>query len=311
MTEEMTFGGMIRTIVGIGLILAMLWTAAYLSGAWDMIFKSDKTAEAYGVPYLYENWNNPILPVFLWQGKEDADPYAVPEGKTPTGDVHGNVTAFSMVQIKPKETADSVGWLHYSEERLNNNFYAAPVMTIKNKFGGKILAQYEYATFRDPTDPMLVQESLIYSTDPTRVPREYFRKMKGGWYGGRYDVGLDWEGVAITEEIMILNVEGAMRFPMRTDVWFNDLYPGGNEMDTVYRTEQKSRLLLYAMNPEDENDIIASAELILTCYSPWYDAARRHLSEDQLDVLKRLDIASHYGCTVRMSEYEEALMMEK
>lgn len=56
MTEEMTFGSVLRTIVGIGLMLAVLWTAAYLSGAWDMIFKADKTADAYGLPYLYENW---------------------------------------------------------------------------------------------------------------------------------------------------------------------------------------------------------------------------------------------------------------
>ena len=310
MTEEMTFGSVIRTIVGIGLMLAILWTTAYLSGVWDLIFKADKTAEAYGVPYLYENWNNPILPVFLWQGKEDGDPHTVAEGKTPTGDVHGNVTAFTMVQVKPKETADSVGWLHFSEKKLNSNDYAAPVMTVKNKFGGKIIARYEYATFRDPSDPEQIQESLIYSTDPTRVPWEYFRKRPQGWYVGRYDVGLDWEGVAETEGIMVLNVEGAMRFPMREEVWFNDLYPGGNEMDTVYRTEQKSRLLLYAMNPEDENDIMASAELILTCYSPWWDAANRQLSDDQLDVLKRLDIASHFGCTVRMSEYEEEIILE-
>jgi len=310
MTEEMTFGSVIRTIVGIGLLLAILWTTAYLSGVWDMIFHSETTAEAYGLPYLYENWNNPILPVFLWQGKEDADPDSPPAGISKTGDTLGNSTAFSLVQIKPKETADNVGWLHFSEARLNENDYAAPVLTVKNKFGGRIIARYEYPTWRNPKNPEEIQESLIFSTDPTRVPREYMRKIPAGWYLGRYDVALDWEGVAETEGIMILNVEGAMRFPMREEVMFNDLYPGGNEMDTVYRTEQKSRLLLYAMDPEDENDILAAAELVLTCYSPWWDAANRHLSDDQLDVLQRLDIASHYGCTVRMSEYEEAIILE-
>ena len=310
MTEEMTFGSVLRTIVGIGLMLAILWTAAYLSGAWDMIFSPDKTADAYGLPYLYENWNNPILPVFLWQGKEEADPNAPPEGISKTGDTLGNSTAFSLVQVKPKETADSVGWIHFSEERLNTTDYAAPVMTIKHKFGGKIVARYEYATTRDPDDPNNVVESMIYSTDITRVPYDYLVSMGHGVWAGRYDVALDWEGVAETEGVMVLNVEGARRFPMAEKVWFNELYPGGNETDTVYRTEQESRLLLYSMDPEDGNRVLASAELILTCYSPWYDAANHQLSEDQLDVLKRLDVASHYGCTVRMSEYEEEIILE-
>lgn len=310
MTEDMTLSSFLRTIFGIGLILAILWTSAYLSGAWDMIFKSDKTAEAYGVPYLYENWNNPILPVFLWQGKEDSDPNRIAEGTTPTGDIHGNTTAYSLVQIKPKETADTVGWLHFSETRMNTMDYAAPVLTIRNKFGGKIRAVYEYATYRNPEDPRLVMESLVWSTDATRVPEDYRQYIGHGMWDGRADVFIDWAGVAEAEGYMVLNVMGAHRFPMRETVWFNDLYPGGNEMDTVCRMEQKSRLLLYAMNPEDEDDIMAAAELLLTCYTPWQDSKKRTLTEDQLDVLKRLDVASHYGCTVKMTEYEEEIILE-
>ena len=218
------------------------------------------------------------------------------------------VSMCNTAQVKTVITSHT--FIRNAKMEVNTTDYAAPVLTIKNKFGGKIVARYEYATFRDPDDPDDVVESMIYSTDITRVPYDYLVSIGHGMWAGRYDVGLDWEGVAETEGVMVLNVEGARRFPIAEKVWFNELYPGGNETDTVYRTEQESHLLLYAMDPEDGNRVLASAELILTCYSPWYDAANHQLSEDQLAVLKRLDVASHYGCIVRMSEYEEEIILE-
>lgn len=314
MTEDMTLGGLMRAIVGVGLMLALLWGAAYLDGVMEMLFTEENTPEAYGTPSLYEKWNNPVMPVFVWQGKEDTDPRAVQEGETISGGVAGNITAFSLKQVTPIEPVSSVGWTHFSEARLNEGYYYAPVMTIKNKFGGKIRAVYEYSTWRDEDDPDKYKAALVWSPDAAFVPTADLSHRPSGivpyLYNGRIDVQMDWGGVVESEGQMVLYVPGTTGFPTSRNSRFNMNYPGGGIMETVYRRVQKSHLILYALDPEDENRILATAHLELTAYSRWRDEITSALSEEQVDVLRRLDIPNHSFCMVEMAEYEEEVILE-
>jgi len=302
-----------RNILVLTLFFVVLWAGAYLSGIIETVFKQEIEPEAYGLASRYENYDNPNMAVFLWQGKEDGNPYAVPQGLSPTGDTHGNSTAFSLKQVKPDATVCNTGWEHYSEERLDLAWFRAPVLTIRNKDGGKIKAVYEHSTYRDPSDPTKVIPSLIWSSDTTRVPEEYHLYLGHGMYQGRNDVHLDWTGVAEAEGTMVLNIEGAFRFagPEKI-VRFNDLYAGGAAMERVYRTERESRLLLYSYAAENENKITAVSELTIVCCSPWKGTLGRSKSlwPEQLQVLEQMDIASHNHCRVTMDAYEEYLRLE-
>ena len=302
-----------RNILILTLLFVMLWAGAYLSGVLESIIREEMDPAAYGLASRYENYDNPNMAVFLWQGKVDGNPYAVPEGTSPTGDVHGNSTAFALKQVKPDTAVNNTGWSHFLEERLDLGWFRAPVLTIRNKSGGKIRAVYEYSTQRDPDDPTKVTPSLIWSEDTTRVPQDFHLYLGHGMYQGRRDVHLDWTGTAESEGTMVLNVEGAFRFsgPERI-VYFNDLYAGGSVMEDVCRTERESKLLLYAYAPENENKVIAEAELTIICCSPWKSKIGRTgtLWNEEKAVLERLDIASHYHCLVYMNAYEEYLRLE-
>lgn len=310
MAEGRTMG---RNIFILTMFFVFLWAGAYLSGVVGKIFREEIEPAAYGLASRYENYENAMLTVFLWQGKEDGNPYVVPEGLSPTGDTHGNSTAFSWKQVKPKETVNNTGWTHFSEERLDLMWFRAPVLTIRNKTGGKIRAVYEYSTWRDPNDPTKVSPSLIWSDDTTRVPQEYHLELGHGMYQGRNDVHLDWIGVAEEEEVMVLNVEGAFRFagPERI-IPFHSLYPEASGMRNVYRTERDSRLMIYIYAPDNENKVIAEAELLLTCISPWKSGIGRSgkLWPEEAAVLRAWDMASHYSCNVTMMGYEEYLQMK-
>ena len=302
-----------RNVFVLTLLFVLLWVGAYLSGVMESIFRQEMEPEAYGLASRYENYDNPNMAVFLWQGKEDGNPYDVVQGNSPTGDTHGNNTAFSLKQVKPDTTVINTGWEKYSEERLDLAWFRSPVLTIRSKDGGKIKAVYEYITYRDPTDPTKVIPSLIWSSDTTRVPEEYHLYLGHGMYQGRNDVHLDWSGVAEAEGTMVLSVEGAFRLagPAKT-IRFNELYAGGAVMEKVYRTERESKLLLYSYAAENENKITAVAELTLTCCSPWKGTWGRagDLWPEQLQRLEQMDIASHYHCRVSMDAYEEYLRLE-
>lgn len=301
-----------RDILLLLFMFLLLWAGAYLSGVLESLFHEDIDPAAYGLASRYDNYNNPRMSIFLWQGKANSDPNEIEPGFSPTGDKHGNARSFSQKQLKQGTSVDNVGLDHFAETKLELNWFRQPVLTMKNSEGGKIKAVYEYSSYRDPTDPEVIIPSLIWSPDTTRVPEEYHHFIGEGIWGGRMDVHLDWTGVA--EEaggVMVLNVEGAYRLAKGGEaVSFQSLYPNEPDMEGVYRTETKSGLYLYAYSLENENKIIATAHLILNCYTPWCNADGTSLSEEQIDVLCRLGVPSHYGCIVTMDSYDESLKLE-
>lgn len=290
----------------------LLWAGAYLSGVLESFFHQGIDPAAYGLASRYDNYNNPRMSVFLWQGKVNSDPNEVEPGFSPTGDKHGNARSFTQKQLKQGVPTNNVGLDHFAENKLELNWFRQPVLTIKNAEGGKIKAVYEYSTYRDPTDPEVIIPSLIWSPDTTRVPEEYHHFIGKGEWGGRMDVHLDWTGIAEEDGgTMVLNVEGAYRLATGGEnVTFLSLYPNEPEMEGVYRTETPSGLYLYAYGANDENKLIATAHLTLNCYTPWRNADGTSLTEEQIDVLRRLQVPSHYGCTVTMDSYDESLILE-
>jgi len=298
-------------------VMALVGASSYFIGLLKSILYEKAEADAYGVASLYENWNNPTLAVFLWQEKEDADPDTVKEGTTPTGDVHGNSTAYSLLQLTPEQWGNNVNWDGYSEIKVKGGS-GAPVLTVRNKTGGKVRAVYEYATSRDPINGKVLSPSLVWSKDVTRVPMEYHtqvirneRAMPWMWEG-RNDVHIDWSGTAEDTEYMVLHVLGAGIFPLAEEERYNDLYQGGNGMEQITRTAKTSRITLYALDPEDEDKILAAAVLEITAYSAWqYSRAWiNRISDEQIDVFRRDNAPYHAYCTVRMLEYEETIVLE-
>lgn len=310
MTKKMSPG---KVVLLIAVIFALMGAAAFLQGLIEKYLKEDIDPDAYGLASLYEGGSEPVMSMFLWQGRADGDPDTVKEGFTPTGDVHGNSGAFSLHGLTVGETADTVEWTGFEDRKFSSDDYALPVFTIKNKFGGKIRAVYEHSTERDPDDPTKVTPALIFSTDTTRVPEEFHLYLGNGMWQGRKDVQLDWNGMGETEGIMVLNLAGAGRLASSEKVYFNDLYPGGDTMKNVYRTERESTLLLYAMDPYDEDRILAEAKVKIVCYSRWMDPGHYSggsVSIEQMDELRRLDVSSHAGALVTVESYEETLILE-
>lgn len=300
-------------------VMALVGAGSYFIGLLKSILYEKSEADAYGVASLYENWNNPTLAVFLWQEKEDADPDTVQEGTTPTGDVHGNASAYSLLQLTPEAPADNVDWSGYSEAKARTGGSGAPVLTIKNKTGGKVLAVYEYATRRDPLNGEVLTPSLVWSKDVTRVPMEYHQQMiineqaQPWMWIGRNDVHVDWSGTAEDTEYMVLHLMGAAMMPVSAEERYNDLYQGGSATERITRTARTSTITLYAMDPEDEDKILATAVLELTAYTAWRDKNTwgTNISDEQIEVFRRDNAPYNAYCTVRMLEYEETIVLDK
>lgn len=301
-----------RDILLLLFMFLLLWAGAYLSGVLESIFHEDLDPAAYGLASRYDSYNNPRMSVFLWQGDVTSDPNVVEPGFSPTGDKHGNARSFSQKQLKQGISTDNVGLEHFVETKLELSWFRQPVLTIKNQEGGKLKAVYEYSTYRDPAYPEIIIPSLIWSPDTTRVPKEYHNFVGNGIWEGRKDVHLDWTGIAEEDGgTMVLNVEGAYRLVTGGEaVSFLSLYPNEPAMEGVYRRETKSGLYLYAYGVNNENKIIATAHLTLNCYTPWWNADGSSLAEEQIDVLRRLQVPSHYGCMVTMDAYDEDVKLE-
>lgn len=299
-------------------VMALVGAGSYFIGLLKSILYEKAEADAYGVASRYENWNNPTLAVFLWQEKEDADPDTVKEGTTPTGDVHGNSTAYSLLQLTPEQSGNNTAWDGFSEAKARTGGSGAPVLTIRNKTGGKVRAVYEFSTYRDPTNGEVLRPSLVWSKDVTRVPMEYHRQtirneQAQPWmWEGRNDVHIDWSGTAEDTEYMVLHLMGAAMFPLAEEERYNDLYQGGSATERITRTAKTSTITLYAMDPEDEDKILAAAVLEVTAYTAWRDRNTwgTNISDEQTDIFRRDNAPYNAYCTVRMLEYEETIVLE-
>ena len=310
----------LKALAGLLAAMILLGAAAYTIGLLEHILYEEVEPEAYGVASRYENWNNPTLAVCLWQEKEDADPDAAAEN-TATGttdDDRGNSGAYSLLQLIPDLKAENRDWTGYSAEKFQTGGSGAPVLTVRNKTGGKVRAVYEYATTRDPLNNDVITPSLVWSRDVTRVPLAYHTQviMNGRalpWmWKGRSNVHIDWSGTAEETEYMVLHVLGAAVFPLSAEERYNDLYPGGSAMERIWRTAKTSTLTLYAMDPEDEDKILATAVLELTSYTLWRDRNTwgTAISDEQIEIFRRDDVPNNAFCTVRMLHYEETLVLD-
>ena len=313
MTEEMTFGSLIKTMLALGILFCLLFAAAYLSGVTGMLFQKKTTDATYGLTDTGEQWSKALLQVHLWQGIPGEDP--LKEGLlTPFDDTVGNSDAFSLVQVIPGPEHTNVGWENYAEIGYGN-YFSTPVLTVKNVSGGKVRAVYEYATWRDEDDPNKFKCALVWSTSDIRVPTSKNAHRPGNlyhpyWYEGRSDTQMDWDGTVENNGMLVLHADGADSFPDPTKMPFNRLYPGGDLMETVCCLIRKSGLLLYALDPDDESHILAEAELLLTSYTNWQDTENGSLSEEQLTIIKQLNARNYAYCTVTMVSYVEEMRIE-
>jgi len=311
MTEEMTFGGMMKKMLSLGMIFCILFAAAYLSGVSDMVFQKETTGDTYGLEGEAERWSGAVLQVFLWQGIYGEDPNI--EGiLTPFDDTVGNRDAFTQGQVIPGAEHSNTGWEGYAEIGYGS-YFGTPVLTVKNTLCGRVRAVYEYATWRDEDDPDKFDCALVWSSSGIRVPTSRNAHRPGNlyhqyWYEGRSDTLMDWNGTVENDGMLVLHIEGADSFAEPTPMPFNRLFPGGEAMESVYCHIRRSGLLLYALDPEDH--ILAETELLLTSYSEWYDTKTGFLQEEQQTILKQLNARNYAYCTVTMVGYEEELILE-
>ncbi len=322
--------------------LGLMGALAYTVGLVQAYFKEERFSAAYGVPSMYED-EAYTLRIMLWQGKEQEDPNRVEAGRTPTGDVHGNVSDFAFRMLKHNVTVDTIGWTGWNEEKYMYPHYGAPTLQIENKTGGEILVVYEYPGYGN----------LLYSDDMTRRPVEYENWQQDEWFtfsigrsystagafiDGRFDVLTDHTGMGTGIGNMLVTVgvnpfygsyspdnkpkrsprSEKARYPFATTVSFLDIYPQAPDyMTHVYRKEAISYVYIYAMSPHDPDDVIASATVRLVQYSPWYTDVeklfeewnRDSLSGVQRQYLAGMDTGSYWGCEATLTTYVEELVL--
>ncbi len=321
--------------------LLLMFGVAYGVGVIQDYFKEERFSAAYGTPQLYED-EVYTLKIMLWQGKELGDPNAREDGVSPSGDLwKGNVSAFSFRMLKMGVVTDNVGWSHWNAQRYMYPHFSPPTLQIENKTGGEILVTYDCPGYGN----------VIYSSDLTRRPVEYENWQQDEWftfavgrtYGttgmfidGRHDVFTDYSGMATGVGEMVLTV-GVNPFygsfdkdhkPKRSPRSEDAKYPGGMGttfmqeypdapayMQGVRRAQSVSYLHIYAMSPENADEVITSATVRLVHYSPWYTDTEKlfdnwnqdSLSYQQREYLEAQNIASHWGCEATLTEYVEEL----
>ncbi len=323
------------------LCLGMMGALAYTVGLIQDYIKEERFSAAYGTPQLYED-EVFTLKIMLWQGKEQGDPNSREDGISPSGDLwKGNVNSFSFRMLKHNVTVDSIGWTGWNGEKYMYPHYGPPTLQIENKTGGEILVTYEYPGYGN----------VIYFNDLTRRPVEYENWLQDQWFtfaigrdyrttdffiDGRYDVFTDYSGMATGVGEMVLTVgvnpfwysfdddhkpnrsprsEDA-KYPSGTGTSFLREYPEAPAyMNGVFRAETTSYLHIYAMSPEDADEVITSATVRLVHYSPWYSNHEKlfhewnqdSLSYEQRAYLETMDIGSYWGCEATLTEYVEEL----
>ena len=159
-------------------------------------------------------------------------------------------------------------------------------------------------------NPMLTLEDVPVDTVVFQVAMNPFRTM--------YGHSLDGSG---RPQVPTEAVDYA-RYPSRVvTVNYHDLYPEApHEMYGVHRYEVSSYLRIYAMDPVDRDEVIVSSVVRLVHYTPWTTAAggspedplfdgwnQDTLTAEQKSILAAMDVPSHWGCRVTMSEYKEEL----
>ncbi|MBQ8401010.1 MAG: hypothetical protein IJX14_03680 [Clostridia bacterium] len=199
-----------KSLVVLLLALAVMGATAYTVGLIEHWNREELHPEVFGIARLYEGEERYTMPVYFWQGKGTGEP-AVFSGRSHSGDVLGNSSAFSLRLLKPANTFDSVDWRGYAEEKYMYPLYATPVFTVRNETGGEIFAVYEYPGYGQ----------VVYSTDVTRRPVEYdgwlddqwlqfvtgisAPTLPGGGFESRYDVYTSYSGMVsgVAEEVVI------------------------------------------------------------------------------------------------------------
>lgn len=358
MTElQSTFRSLMLLLV----LLGLLGAAAYTVGLIQHWNRDDLHPEVYGISRLYTDQPAYTMPIFFWQGKASGDPTSF-IGRNDSGDVHGNSTSFSLRQLNPLVSYDSVDWVGYNEDKYLYPYYATPTFTVQNKTGGEIFAIYEHWGYGN----------VIFSDDTSRRPVEYEGWLDDEWLHmvtgiskptfdpketSRYDVYTNYSGyveniaseavvhvavnpywtlyrhfnewimsgwssadIGLLEKPSEADEPGEFSYPTDTQrLYFSTLYPRCSAiMQGVYRIEVTSYLNLYAMSPTDPDDVIVSARIRLTHYSPWMsnhaaffdlESDAEPLTEAQKKELQYAGESSHWGCQVMLVSYEEELQL--
>ena len=305
--------------------LAVMTAMAFGVSAWEAMQREEFDASVFGLPYKYAD-EVPLMEIYLWCGKEDADPNAAPEGMTPLGDTQGNIRAFSLRMLRDKVTVHNLAWDGYSETKNGTEEYWMPVFTIKNTLGGKIRVAYEYKGLG----------ALLYSTDDLRVPVDDWdgwlykklRKLEIGlhpeWvHRMNVDVFTDYASVGELDEKMTLSIpfdpftgglpawpDDMRQFVPQETETFSNLYPeavgicGG-----ITRRKATAHLKVYAFDPDTPSDVIAEAELRIVYYKPWR-SEDGEFTEEQLKFMRENDILNAAYCDVTIAEYKQEVIRQ-
>ena len=305
--------------------LAMMAAMAFGVSAWEALQREEFDASVFGLSYKYAD-EVPLMEIYLWCGKEDADPNAASDGTTPLGDTQGNIRAYSLRLLRDKVTVHNLDWDGYSETKNGTDAFETPVFTIKNKLGGKLRVAYEYKGLG----------ALLYSTDDLRVPVDDWdgwlykklRKLEIGLppesvHRMNVDVFTDYASVGELDEKMTLSIpfdpfsgglpacpeEMRLSVPIETEA-FQKLYPSATGLfPNVTRKKAITHLHIYAFDPDNESSVIAEAELRLVHYTPW-KTEDGTFSPEQLQYMKAQNILNAAYCEVTVAEYEQEVIRQ-
>lgn len=249
--------------------------------------------------YLYPYYATPAFTVRNETGGEIFAVYEYPG--------YGNVVYSDDVTRRPVEYEGWLDdqWLHYVTGISSPTFSG----------GVGITSRYDVHTDTSGIVSGIAEEVVIHVT-----ANPFWRMYQGYLEWCTY--GYPSVDVGMPEKPEEADQYGEFRYPSGvSSVSFMSLHPRCSEvMRNVQRFEAVSYLNIYAMHPNNADDVIVTAQIRLVHYTPWVTDTEALFTPggwgtDTLTTEQKTELAaygegSHWGCRVTMGSYEEELQLD-